>query len=130
MKTHKGRSFVTLMLIIAITALLLRIAIEQVIRFNVAQNESNAQANMKLMSTAFENYAKDHLGRYPESVLALTQASPQYIDKDYIEFSPLKGYNYTCPRLDDSGYNCYASHTHCNLSGGKIFNITTGGLFV
>ncbi len=130
MKNNKARSFVTIMLVIAITALLLRVAIEQVIIINVTQNESNAQATLKLMATALENYAKNNSGSFPVSLLALTRTNPSYIDRDYVEQSPFKGYNYTCPRLEASGYNCYASPTHCNITGGKIFNITTGGLFV
>ena len=130
MKDNKARSFVTIMLVIAITALFLRIAIEQIIRFNIAQNESSASANLKLMATALENFAKNHSGVFPQSISILTQTNPAYLDMDYVGQSPLKGYNYTCPRLDASGYNCYASPTYCSLTGGKIFNITTGGLFV
>ena len=127
---NKARSFVTIMLVIAITTLLLRIAIEQVIRVSSAQNESNATSTLKLVSTALENYAKDHAGSFPVSVSALTQTSPAYIDKDYVSQSPIKGYIFSCPRMDVSGYSCYASPTSCGLTGTKIFNVTTGGLSV
>ena len=130
MENNKGRNFIALMLVIAFTALLLRITIDQVISINVTQNESNASANLKLIATAIENYAKNHSGTFPTSISSLTQTDPAYLDRDYVGLAPLKGYNYTCPRLDASGYNCYASPTHCSLSGGKIFNISTGALFV
>jgi len=127
---NKARSFVIIMLVIAIVALLLRVAIEQVIKGSSAQNESNATSTLKLVATALENYAKDHAGNFPSSVSALTQTSPAYIDKDYVTQSPAKGYIFSCPRLDASGYSCYASPTHCGLSGSKIYHVTTGGLSV
>jgi hypothetical protein len=130
MNNTKARSFVTLMVVIAVTAFTLRFAIEQVIRTNITQNESNASATLKLIATALENFAKNNSGKFPESLALLTKTSPAYLDKDYVGLSPMKGYIYTCPKLDNSGYSCYASPTHCNLTGKKIYNITTGGLFV
>jgi len=130
MENNKGRNFIALMLVIAITALLLRITIDQVISINVTQNESNASANLKLIATAIENYAKNHSGTFPTSISSLTQTDPAYLDRDYVGQSPVKGYNYSCSRLATSGYSCYASPTHCNLTGKKIYNITTGGLLL
>jgi competence protein ComGC len=127
---NKARSFVTIMLVIAITALLLRIAVEQVIRVSSVQNESNATSTLKLVATALENYSKDHGGNFPANVLDLTKTNPAYIDKDYVTQSPVKGYIFSCPRMDASGYSCYASPTHCGLTGSKIYNVTTGGLSV
>ena len=60
MNNTKARSFVTLMVVIAVTAFTLRFAIEQVIRTNITQNESNASATLKLIATALENFAKNN----------------------------------------------------------------------
>ncbi len=126
-KNNKARSFVTLMIIIAVSALLLRIGLEQVIKISMEQNGSNAQTNLKYISTALENYAKDNNGVFPESFSMLTL---RYLDKDYIKQSPIKGYNYRCSKLDASGYNCSAAPVRCNLSGVMSYAVTTGGLFV
>lgn len=130
MKDRKGRSFITIIVGIALLVLILRIAIEQMIKLNISQNESNAQSALKLISTALENYAKDNQGVYPTSLLVLSQKNPPYLDKNYLRQSPIKGYNYSCSRLEPTGYSCAAIPVKCNLTGKKIYSITTGGSFL
>lgn len=130
MTDKKAKSFVTIMIIIGVCALLLRIVIERLIKMNIVQQESHASVTLKLISAALENYAKDNKGVFPSSISVLTQTKPAYLDKDYISKSPLRGYNYSCPRLEASGYSCYASPVTCKLSGNMIYTITTGSLLV
>lgn len=130
MKNIRGLTFVAIMIIIAICALLLRFLITQIIKINIEQNESNAQATLKLISTALENYAKDNQGVFPLSFSLLTQAIPPYLDRDYIVSSPLRGYNYSCLRLEPSGYSCSANPTRCKLTGNTVYTITSGGLLL
>lgn len=118
------------MIVIAVSALILRFAIERIIKITVAQNESYASETLKLISAAFENYAKDHLGTYPLELPTLTQNEPPYLDKDYLTQSPIKGYDYDCLRLETSGYSCSAHPVKCNLTGKKIYTVTTGGALV
>ena len=130
MLNHKARSFVTIMIVVALGALTLRIAIHKIIRFNIEQNQSLAQGNLKLLSTALENYANSNKGAYPENMAKLTQAKPAYLEKNYITASPLRGYDYDCPRLDASGYNCAAEPVNCKLSGETVYKVSTGGLII
>lgn len=118
------------MIVIATCALLLRIVIDRVIKINIAQNESTAQGTLKLISTALENYSNDNRGVYPDNLSVLTEPSPPYLDKDYITQSPFKGYNYSCLRMEASGYSCSAQPTRCRLTGNLVYNITTGGILV
>lgn len=130
MKKNQALSFVAVMVIIAVCALLLRFLITKAIKFNIEQNESDAQSTLKLISTALENYAKDNRGIYPADVSLLTKTSPPYLDKDYIALSPVKGYNYSCLRLEPSGYSCSAVPDACKLTGNRVYNITNGSLLV
>ncbi len=130
---NRGKSFIAIMVIIAITAFVLRIVIDKVIKISIVQNEANASATLKLISAALENYAKDnHV--YPANLDLLTQSRPAYLDKDYIKQSPLlgyiKGYNYNCSRLDTSGYSCLAIPVSCGLTGKKVYSVVTGGLLI
>lgn len=129
-KNTRGRSFVTMMIIIAVSVLLLRIAIEQVIRINIVQNESNAQGTLKLISIALENYAKDNQGSFPRTLSVLIKPKPAYLDRDYILESPIKGYHYNCLRLEPAAYSCSASPLKCGLTGKIIYTVTTGSLLV
>jgi type II secretory pathway pseudopilin PulG len=130
MKTSPGRSFVWIMIVIAVASLLLRVAIEKLMIFNIAQNEINAQNNLKLISTALENYAKAHKGIFPDDFSLLTKSTPQLLDNNYLALSPIKGYNYSCSRLDASSYACSAMPDKCRLTANTIYSVSTGGLFV
>ena len=130
MENNRAKSFVTIMIIIATLALFLRFALDGIIKFNISQNESNAQGTLKLISAALENYAKDNHGIYPAGASLLTKSKPPYLDKDYIMQSPAKGYIYACARLESSGYSCNASPVNCKLSGNMAYSITTGSLLV
>lgn len=128
MANQKARSFVTIMIVIAGSALLVRVVIGIFIGFTVSQNESSASLTLKLISAALENYSKDHQGAYPSRFSTLTQSKPPYLDKDYLAASPVKGYIYNCARLEASGYECGAQPANCRLSGTQSFEITTGGI--
>ena len=130
MRRNRGRSFVWIMIVIAVVSLLLRIAIEKLMLLNISQNETNAQINLKLISAALENYAKDHKGVFPEDFSLLTKSSPPLLDINYLALSPVKGYNYSCSRLDTSGYACQAMPDKCRLTANTAYSVTTGGLLV
>ena len=126
----KARSFITIMVFIAFLALILRVLIGQVIKGSVVANESTATANLKLISAALESYAKDKQGAYPDNFALLMKATPPYVDKDYIDSPPIKGYYYNCPRLEASGYSCYATPLKCQITGNMTYSVGTGGLFI
>jgi len=134
LKNSRGKSFITIMVVIALSALLLRFTIERLIKFSINQNESNASATLKLISAALENYAKNNNNAYPVNISALIKSQPPYLDKDYIKQSPImgyiKGYNYNCSRLEAAGYSCSAVPVKCGLTGKSIYNIITGGLLI
>jgi hypothetical protein len=126
MNNDKARSFVTIMVIIAVSALALRFGIGKIIDMAIAQNESYATVTLKLISAALENYAKDKK-IFPSNFSLLTESSPAYLDEDYLNESPLKGYFYSCSRLDATGYSCSAFPIKCRLTGSRTFTVTTGG---
>jgi hypothetical protein len=129
-KDITARSFVTIMLTIAIVSLILRFGIAEGIKIVIHQNESNAQSNLKLVAAALENYAKDHLGTYPSSLGILCKGDLPYLDKDFMNESFIQSYGYVCNRMDPTGYSCSAIPMHCKITGNKVFTISTGGVLV
>lgn len=130
MPAEKALSFVTLMVIIAVSVFFLRIALGQMIKINIAQNEAEAMRTLKLISAALENYAKDYLGVYPKNITLLLETQPPYLDKNYVRESSLKGYRFSCPILEESGYSCSAQPVECGLTGRTTYTIATGGSLV
>ena len=130
MFNRKARSFVTIMVVVALSALLLRLGLHRIIIYQIQQNQLLAQINLKLFSTALENYAKDNKNVYPVSIDLLTKAKPVYLAKDYLAATSLGGYEYDCQRLDASGYSCTATPLNCKLTGKMVYAVSTGGLIM
>jgi len=126
----KAKSFVTVMIVIAIVTLLLRLVIHKIIVYNMEQSQSLAQVNLKLLSTALENYAKDNKNVYPDNLALLTKNKPVYLEKDYLAVSSVRGYQYDCLRLDQTGYSCSAMPLNCKFNGKMIYTVSTGGLII
>ncbi|MFA6384139.1 MAG: hypothetical protein WCY10_02065 [Candidatus Omnitrophota bacterium] len=131
MLNTNARSFLAIIIITAFAALFLRFSSVQLIKWTIDQNEASAQESLKLVSTALELYAKDHMGMYPQALNALIQSKQAYINKEYIaEPVKRKGYVFSCSRLEQSGYSCSEDPVVCGLTGKKIFSVTTGGSLI
>jgi len=126
----KARSFVTIMIIVAILAFLLRWAVQKIIVYNTGHNQLLAQMNLKLLSTALENYAKNNKNLYPVNVDLLIKSDPVYLERNYLTASSIRGYEYDCQRLDETGYNCSAAPINCKLTGKMMYSVSTGGLII
>ena len=127
---NAARSFVAIMIVVALSAFFLRVAVETVMRMNIERNESDAVAALKLISTALENYAKDNKGVFPVALGALVTTSPPYLASNYISQTAARGYSYSCPSLGERGYSCACEPIRCGRTGKKVFTITTGGSLV
>ncbi len=126
MKGIGAKSFVTIMIVIAVSSFVIRNVVEAFIVMNMGQNEANAEGTLKLIAASLENYANDHRDKYPSNFSALTQSKPPYLDKDYVTLSPVKGYLYGCMKLEPSGYSCFARPSRCGLTGRTSYSVATG----
>ena len=121
---QKGFTLVEVLVVIGIIALLAAIAIPNLVRAKVSANESSAQATLKSIATALENYATLN-SVYPSATTALLGAAPPYLNTDYF-IGVHNGYSFTTV-LADYYYTVTATPVN-NTSGTKTYTISTGGV--
>lgn len=124
---RKAFTLVEIMVVVAIIAVLATIGIANLFRVIKSANEANAQAILKTISNACENYATANSGSYPAAISDLTTGDPVYLNADYTAAAQ-RGYSFACGTLTVTGYSCTATPTSCNTTGSKNFAIDTGGV--
>jgi prepilin-type N-terminal cleavage/methylation domain-containing protein len=123
----QGFTLVEITIVIAILALLAAIAIPGLLRARLTSNESVAQATLKTISNACENFAAQNFGQYPTAIEDLTGAVPPFLNENYTAATRY-GYNFACETLDVTNYSCTATPARCNETGSRTFTIITGGI--
>lgn len=123
----KGFTLVEILIVIAIVSILVTIAIPHLVRAKMNAQEVAAQATLKAIAAACENYSAANSGIYPTVMADLIGVTPPYLSKDYTAAS-YQGYDYDCVPLEESGYTCTAIPTTCGQTGPRDFVITTGSI--
>ncbi len=125
MKNKYAFTLVEIMLVVAIIALLSAIAIPNVLKQRIAANEASAQATLKAIGTALENYSVLNNGVYPANTTFLVSAVPPYLGTDYFA-GTYHGYDYS-DSLTSYTYSIQALPSDTSF-GMRSFTISTGGI--
>ena len=120
----KGFTLVEIMIVVVIVALLAAIAIPNLLRSRNQAQEAAAQANLKLIANALENYAAIN-SQYPTVTSTLMGVTPPYLSTDYFT-GPHAGYTFTHSL---GGYSyLIAAYPASGSTTLASFSITTGGI--
>ena len=130
---RKGFTLVEIMVVVAIIAVLVSLAIPNVLRARMTANESAAKANIQSIATAYETYANSNNGSYPVSQAALLPASlggsanPPYLHAAY-DGQTISGYIYSLTFNSTSTYTITATPSSCGTTGSITYSITNSVL--
>lgn len=119
-----GFTFVEILIVIGIIALLTTIAIPNLLRARYAANETAAQAVLKAVATCLEDYAFTN-NAYPNTTTDLLGTAPPYLTRDYFS-TPYSGYSFV-GALSPQAYTITATPVS-SVSGRATYVLTTGGV--
>jgi len=123
-----GFTLIELIMVIVIIGILAAIAIPSMKRNYTIAKESVAQSNLRIISSALENYSTVN-GNYPTDESQLTGANPPYLNQSFCG-NTVSGYTYSCtfPNPADGTYTITATPSSCGVTGTRTYTITTGGV--
>lgn len=126
---RRGLTTLEVFIFIGIIALVASLLLKWTFESKVKENERQAFTTLKtIVSTALENYAKDHNGTYPASEKDLVSLNQTYLNRMY-NGQVTNGYAYKL-ELSPGGYNLQAVPVTCGAAGtGRTaYTVTTGGI--
>ena len=109
------------LVILAILAILVAIAIPDLLRAKASANEALAQSSLKAFSSSAEYFVTMHEGQYPLQETDLKTASLELPLNGRI----VAGYKYSV-QLQASGYEVSAAPVTCGTTGMNIFHLKSG----
>ena len=119
-----GFTLVEIMVVVGVIALLAAIATPNLLRAKINANETTAQATLKTIATAMENYFTVN-SSYPTLPADLYSAVPPYLGTDFFA-ATYQGFDYISI-LTTGSYTVHAVPTGPN-QGTVSFTLTTGGV--
>lgn len=127
MKTRGGFTLVEILVTVGIIALVSALVLlPNVLRSRLNANDSIAQANLKNISTALESYMIVN-SQYPADTDLLLADAPPYLQTDFFDGQPHRGFTYTADMLTDYTYTITAAPVSAS-QGTHSFTMTTGGV--
>lgn len=117
---------VVFLISICLVGILAAIAIPNFQRMKITAREQAAEAILKNLSAAIEDYASEHNDSYPLNESELVDPKHQYLFQTYNQRS-ISGYTFV-EDLRAEGYTITARPNECSANREKIFTIEKGGI--
>ena len=120
----KGFTFPELMIVVALILILTAITIPNLLRARLNANDTSAQATLKTIAAALENYAAANrlYATDPDQLLGV---NPPYLNEDFFTGTH-NGFTFTYA-LSSYAYTIVATPINSAL-GSRSFTITTGAV--
>lgn len=127
-RSDQAFTLIEIMLVIAIIGLLASLAIPNVLRSRINANETVAIHNVRLISTALENYrASQQPAAYPDELETLGETVPPYVDTE-IAAGARAGYLFVYSQVNDNEYDVTATPEVENVTGSRTFFVDETGV--
>lgn len=126
LKLTGGFTLVEIMIALSIVAVLLTLAIPNLLRSRIVANEIAALANIKTISDASQLYYINE-GKYPENLLSLAESNLPYID-DALASGEKQGYEFIYNHIDTEHFTINANPLPETAFKGRYFYTDETGI--
>ncbi len=123
--SNKAFTLAEVLVVIGIIALLAAISIPYLLSARISSNNAAAQATLKSISNAMENYMAIN-SVYPSATSELLGVNPPYLSVDYFTGSH-NGFNFT-PTISSFAYSILATPVLMGKTGSASYTISTGAV--
>jgi len=126
---QKAFTLVEIITVMAIVSIMVSLAMVEGVKFRKMANESNCQANLKAIASAFEVYAASHSGAYAGNTESSLQflVDAGYLNADLVSLGQIGTFRYSIASVWPGGYDIRAMAYSASLADHN-YQIVTGGI--
>jgi len=130
MRRHSGFTLIEMMLAVAVIAILLAIAVPNLMRNRLQANESSAIEHLRVIASAEVSYNAAHQSFGTLANLADESVGPGtgFLSSEWTEGFQKAGYTFTMPLATDSNFICFADPIAQNVTGRRFFRVDASGI--
>ncbi len=131
MKNKHAFSFIEMMVVVAIVAIITSIAVPSLLKSRQGANQHAAQSTLQTISAAIETYFTTFM-TFPDDYNNLLNTSPPFINVDYCDGQAHSGYEINCAGVGGSGMTTTSytitANPESSTMGVNCYRITPGGV--
>ena len=125
----RGFTLVELMIVVSVMAVVLAIAIPNLMRVKHNANETGAIEAVRTLSTSLESFrAAQSPQQYPLTLQQMAQSNPPYIPASLTGVRERQGYSYDYTRTSLATYTLQANPSRPGTTGSRFFYVDQTGV--
>ena len=127
---RQGFTLIELMMVVAIIAILISIAVPNLMRSRVQSNEASAISDLRTICAAQITCSttRQTFGDFATLVVEVDGVGTSFLDTSWFEGRIKAGYLFTMPLADAEDFNCFADPVSLGTTGSRFFRIDSSGV--
>ena len=130
LKARQGFTLIEIMIVVAIIAVIVAIALPNLLRSKLQANESSAVSDLRTICAAQIACSTSRLtfGNFATLVDEVDGVGTSFLDTTWYEGRVKAGYSFTMPEADADSFTCFADPVGLGTTGSHFFRIDNSGV--